>query len=95
MLIGIPLDASRELRPSLDQILMLDTPLAQRIALAEAEVRDLDGRIAKLDAMVNAATGRGGTKTAMALVGRQSASRAALVRCRASATRGRTPALID
>jgi hypothetical protein len=74
---------------------MLDAPFAQRIALAGVEVRDPDGRIAQLDAMLNAATGHGWTKTAMALVGRQSASRAALVRRRASATRGRTPALID
>ena len=54
-------------------------PLTQRIALAEANVRDLDGRIARLDAMVSAGTGRGWTKTAMALVGRQRASRATLV----------------
>jgi hypothetical protein len=32
-------------------------PIAQRIALAEADVRDLDGRIAQLDAMVNTVTG--------------------------------------
>jgi hypothetical protein len=54
-------------------------PLAQRIAIAEVAVRDLDGRIAQLDDMVRAATGRGYTKTAMALVGDQSAVRAGLV----------------
>jgi hypothetical protein len=42
-------------------------------------VRDLDSRIAQLDQMVKAATGRGWTRTAMALVGRQSTSRATLV----------------
>jgi hypothetical protein len=47
-------------------------------------VRDLDGPIAQLDAMVNTATGRGWAKTAMTRVGRRSASRAMLMaeRCR-------------
>jgi hypothetical protein len=35
-------------------------------ALAEANVRDLDGRVARLDAMVQAATKRGYTRTANA-----------------------------
>jgi hypothetical protein len=52
-------------------------PIAQRITLAEAAVADLDGQIARLDAMVKTATGKGWTRTAMALVGRQSTSRAA------------------
>lgn len=54
-------------------------PLAQRVVLADSDVRDLDGRIAQLDAMVNTATGRGSMKTAIALVGRQSTARAALL----------------
>jgi hypothetical protein len=54
-------------------------PLAQRIVLAQAAVADLDARIDQLDGMVKAATGRGWTKTAMALVGRQTAARAGLV----------------
>jgi hypothetical protein len=54
-------------------------PVAQQIALAQATVADLDARIAQLDQMVKAATGRGWTRTAMALVGRQTASRTALV----------------
>jgi hypothetical protein len=47
---------------------------------ARPDARDLDDRITQLDAMVNTATGRGRTKTAMTLVGRQSASVAE--RCR-------------
>jgi hypothetical protein len=47
----------------------------RRIALAEADVRDLDA-IAQLDDVVRTAPGR--MKTATALVGRQSAPRAAL-----------------
>jgi hypothetical protein len=54
-------------------------PIVQQIALAQATVADLDGQIARLDAMVKTATGKGWTRTAMALVGRQAASRAALV----------------
>jgi hypothetical protein len=54
-------------------------PLTQQIALANSTVQDLDGQIARLDAMVKTATGKGWTRTAMALVGRQTASRAALV----------------
>jgi predicted nucleic acid-binding Zn-ribbon protein len=54
-------------------------PLAQRIAIAEAEVRDLDGRIARLVAMVKAATTRGYTKSAMGLVDDHAKSRAELV----------------
>jgi hypothetical protein len=54
-------------------------PIAQRIALAQATVTDLDGQIARLDAMVKTATGKGWTRTAMALVGRQRAARAGLV----------------
>jgi hypothetical protein len=46
--------------------------------LAEPSVANLDLRIGQLDAMVNTATGRNWTKTAMALVGRQSAARATL-----------------
>jgi hypothetical protein len=61
-------------------------PFAQQITLAQATVADLDGQIARLDAMVKTATGRGWTKTAMALVGRQTASRAALVAERQHAT---------
>jgi hypothetical protein len=63
-------------------------PLAQRIALAQADLRDLDGRIAQLDAMVSAATTRGYTSTATALVGRQTASRAAPVAERQQAAGG-------
>jgi hypothetical protein len=54
-------------------------PIVQQIALAQATVADFDNRIAQLDSMVKAATGRGWTKTAMALVGRQNAARAGLV----------------
>jgi hypothetical protein len=54
-------------------------PIAQRIALTQATVADLDGQIARLDAVVKTATARGWTKTAMALVGRQSPSRTTLV----------------
>jgi hypothetical protein len=39
-----------------------------RIALTDADVRDLDRRIAQLDDMVRAATRRGYTRTAMRLV---------------------------
>jgi hypothetical protein len=60
-------------------------PTAQRIALAETAVRDLDGRIVQLDDMVRAATARGYTKTAMALVGDQAKSRSDLVRQRQAA----------
>jgi hypothetical protein len=63
-------------------------PLAQRIALAEADLRDLDGCIAQFDAMVSAATTRGYTSTATALVGRQTASRAAPVAERQQAAGG-------
>jgi hypothetical protein len=51
----------------------------QWIALAEADVRDLDGRITRLDAMVNAGTARGYTRGAMRLVDDQAKSRADLV----------------
>ncbi len=54
-------------------------PLTQQIALAQATATDLDNRIAQLDAMMKGATARGYTRTAMILVGRQSASRAVLV----------------
>jgi hypothetical protein len=54
-------------------------PVAQRIALAEAAVRDLDGRIAQLDEMVKVATAHGRTKVAMALVSDQSRGRTDLV----------------
>src|ERR1700733_7107285 len=40
-------------------------PLRQEAAMAEAAVRDLDGRIPQLDAMVDVATSRGRSKTAM------------------------------
>jgi hypothetical protein len=60
-------------------------PLTQRIALAEAALRDFDGRIAQLDDMVRAATGRGYTRTAMTLVGDQQQARAALVAQRQAA----------
>jgi hypothetical protein len=43
---------------------------ATQIALAEPSVANLDRRIGQLDAMVDTATSRGWTKTAMALVGR-------------------------
>jgi hypothetical protein len=36
----------------------LTAPIAQRIALAEANARELDGQVAELDAMVAAATRR-------------------------------------
>jgi hypothetical protein len=51
-------------------------PIARRIALARATVADLDARIGQFDAMVSAATGRGWTKIAIPLVGRQGISRA-------------------
>jgi hypothetical protein len=57
-------------------------PLAQRIAIAEVAVRDLDGRIAQLDDMVKVSTVHGRTKTAMALIGDQSVVRADLIRQR-------------
>jgi hypothetical protein len=53
-------------------------PLRQEAAMAETAVQDLDGRIAQLDAMVDAATSRGRSKTAMGLVQDQSHSRAGL-----------------
>jgi hypothetical protein len=59
-------------------------PLTQRIALAEAAVRDLDGRVARLDAIVTAATSRGSVRTAMALVSDQIRARADLVTQRAA-----------
>jgi hypothetical protein len=60
-------------------------PIAQRIALAEFNVRDLDGQVAELDDMVRAATGRGYTKTAMRLVDGQAKRRADLVAQRQAA----------
>jgi hypothetical protein len=54
-------------------------PIAQRIALAETAVRDLDARIAQLDDMVKVATAHGRTKVAMALVSDQSRGRGDLV----------------
>jgi hypothetical protein len=47
-----------------------------RIEVQQGVVGDLDRRIARLDGMVQAATKRGYTRTAMRLVGRQTASRA-------------------
>ncbi len=52
-------------------------PLAQRIALAEADVRDLDGRIAQLDAMVSAATPAVATRRATEHLPRRASGRAA------------------
>jgi hypothetical protein len=49
------------------------------LALAQSSAADRDGCIGQFDAVANAAAGRGWTKTAMALVGRLSAARAALV----------------
>lgn len=60
-------------------------PVAQRIALAEAAVRDLDNRIAQLDDMVKVATAHGRTKVAMALVIDQSRGRGDLVAQRRAA----------
>jgi hypothetical protein len=60
-------------------------PIVQRIAEAEAAVQDLDRRILQLDNMVRAATMRGYTRTAMALVADQAKSRAELVTERQSA----------
>jgi hypothetical protein len=54
-------------------------PLAQRIALAESSVRDLDARVQQLDAIVLAATTRGRTTTAMSLVADQNKLRAELI----------------
>jgi hypothetical protein len=67
-------------------------PLAQRIELATPELRDLDGRIVQRDDLVRAATSRGYTRTAMALVGDQAQARAALVAQRQAAA-GRLAAL--
>jgi len=65
-------------------------PIEQRITLAESALHDVDGRIAQLDAIVAASTQRGRTLGAMALIGDQSAPRAALVtqRERAAQTLG-------
>jgi hypothetical protein len=54
-------------------------PVAQRIALTESIVRDLDGRIGRLDDIVKAATTRNSVRTAMALVSEQERGRADLV----------------
>jgi hypothetical protein len=59
--------------------------VTQRIALADAAVRDLDGRVARLDAIVTVATSRGSTRTAMALVSDQTRARADLMKQRAAA----------
>jgi hypothetical protein len=59
-------------------------PVAEKIALTESTVHDLDGRIARLDEIVKAATARGNTKAAMALVNEQERSRADLVSQRAA-----------
>jgi hypothetical protein len=60
-------------------------PIAQRVALAEAAVRDLDGRIAQLDEIVRVATAHGRTTVAMALVSDQSRGRADLAAQRRAA----------
>jgi hypothetical protein len=58
-------------------------PVSQAVALAEANQRDLDGRIRQLDDMVRDATSRGRTKIAMGLVDDQAKMRADLVAMRA------------
>lgn len=56
-----------------------------RLSVQSGVVADLDRRIAALDAMVKAATGRGYLKTAMALVAAQAQNRADLVAQRTAA----------
>jgi len=60
-------------------------PLGQRITLAETLVKDIDGRIARLDEMVRVATAHGRTKIAMALVDDQSRNRGDLISQRQAA----------
>jgi hypothetical protein len=60
-------------------------PLAQQTIIAEATVKDFDGRIVQVDDMVKAATAKARAKTAMTLVQDHTHTRADLVSQRQAA----------
>jgi hypothetical protein len=55
------------------------SPIAEQIKIAEINLHDLDGQVARLDQIITAATARGYAKTAMGLVGEQERRRGDLV----------------